>query len=136
MRLGDAQQREFVAIVASGIFDAAWYHAAYPDVRDAGVDPLRHFVLFGWHEGRDPGPLFSVNHYLAQAPDVAAAIVNPLVHYLECGWREGRWPRADFDPAAYVARYGLGGDVCPLVHEAAQRYGAQCTPAAGAAIDG
>ena len=30
----------------------AWYYRAYPDVRDAGVEPLTHFLLHGRAEGR------------------------------------------------------------------------------------
>ncbi|NBC36894.1 hypothetical protein GTZ99_10025 [Novosphingobium sp. FSY-8] len=35
-----------------GLFDAAAYLQAYPDVAASGMDPLRHFVLHGLNEGR------------------------------------------------------------------------------------
>jgi hypothetical protein len=115
------EQSDLIEIAGSGVFDEAWYCDAYPDVAACPLDPLVHFIRYGWREARDPGPLFSVQHYLAVHPDVAAAGANPLAHYLACGWREGRSPRPGFDARAYVARVGLPDDVCPLVHEAAQR---------------
>ena len=38
----------------SGIFDAEWYLRCYEDVAKAGVDPLRHYVMYGTKEGRAP----------------------------------------------------------------------------------
>ena len=79
----------------SSLFDAQWYLARYPDVSSSGMDPLRHYLEFGWREGRDPGPRFSTKGYLKANKDVAARGVNPLLHYLEYGQAEGRSaPRA------------------------------------------
>lgn len=39
-------------LAASGRFDAEEYLERYPDVRDAGFDPIQHFVLHGIYEGR------------------------------------------------------------------------------------
>ncbi len=114
-------RRHVIEISQSGVFDAEWYRATYPDVRAAGVDPLEHFVVFGWREGRDPSPLFSVSYYLEKNPDVAAADFNPLTHYLLWGWREGRWPRPGFDQTAYLEGHVMTNGVPPLVHEAARR---------------
>lgn len=36
------------------LFDAAWYLSAYPDVANAGLNPLVHFLKFGQMEGRLP----------------------------------------------------------------------------------
>lgn len=72
------------------LFDADYYLTSNPDVRDQGVDPLKHYMLHGWREGRNPSALFSTSKYLFDHPDVDAARVNPLVHYLKCGQLEGR----------------------------------------------
>lgn len=74
----------------SGLFDADWYLAKYPDVMAAGVDPALHFLKWGLRDLRDPGPGFSTAHYLRLYPDVQAAGLNPLVHYLTAGWEERR----------------------------------------------
>jgi hypothetical protein len=70
------------------VFDSQYYLERNPDVAAAGVDPLEHFLRYGWREGRDPHPLFQVQYYLASNPDVAAEGVNPLIHYLTTGWRD------------------------------------------------
>jgi hypothetical protein len=77
-----------------GEFDRDHYLAAYPDVGEAGVDPLEHYFQDGWREGRDPSTDFSTSYYLSANPDVAAAPVNPFAHYVLNGRREGRLPRA------------------------------------------
>jgi len=76
----------------SGYFDSFWYEQNNPDVSARGVDPLRHYLLYGGFEGRSPGPNFDSLGYLESNPDVRAAGVNPLVHYLKYGWAEGRSP--------------------------------------------
>lgn len=35
-----------------GLFDAALYRQRYPDVARTGMDPVRHYVLYGLEEGR------------------------------------------------------------------------------------
>jgi len=81
-------QRDMLA--RSGLFDARWYLAHYPDVQKAGQDPILHFLTQGAGEWRDPGPHFSTAHYMRTYPDIAENGLNPLVHYLQSGWREGR----------------------------------------------
>jgi hypothetical protein len=87
----------------SRVFDAPYYLATNPDVAQAGVIPLAHYMEFGWKEFRDPSPWFSVSWYLRTYPDVAAAGVEPLRHYLSAGAAEGRSPIANFDTIYYSA---------------------------------
>jgi mannosyltransferase OCH1-like enzyme len=79
-------------IVHSRLFDRDWYLDRYPDVRQAGVDPVLHYLNYGASEGRDPDPLFDSNWYLSQYADVAESGMNPLIHYLRYGKYEGRQP--------------------------------------------
>ncbi len=72
------------------LFDTKYYLTQNPDVRAAGVDPLKHYEQYGWHEGRNPSLLFSSYKYLAANLDVTAAMLNPLYHYLTYGQNEGR----------------------------------------------
>jgi hypothetical protein len=76
-------------------FDARFYLASHPDVAEAGIDPIEHFLTAGWREGRDPSRAFSVREYLDANPDVAVAGMNPFVHYLRAGRGEGRKARQD-----------------------------------------
>lgn len=77
----------------SGLFDAAWYGARYPDVAGTGLDPVDHYLRVGVRLGRDPSAKFSTSWYLESNPDVARSGANPLVHYLNFGKDEGRLPK-------------------------------------------
>ena len=97
-------------------FDAAYYSAKNPDVERSGVDPLSHFMDFGWKEGRDPANWFSTQYYLKSNPDIARSKVNPFLHYLMFGKDQGRIPIFDaslsdevvaqaFDASYYLSQY-------------------------------
>jgi hypothetical protein len=100
-------------------FDREFYLNQYPDVAEAGADPLRHYLTRGRSEGRAPSRIALINvarqrklrgknflarakarvllgfdreFYLNQYPDVAAAGIDPLQHYLNRGRSEGRAP--------------------------------------------
>ncbi len=87
------------------LFDAEWYLQQNPDVAEAGIDPLEHYMVTGWREGRDPHPMFDTSFYLEKNPDVAASGENPLVQYYLFGWKEGRQPHPTFDPIRHSERY-------------------------------
>jgi hypothetical protein len=78
-----------VATVAAA-FDADFYRARNPDIEEAGLDPLQHFLTAGWREGRDPTPDFSVRAYLDANEDIALLGLNPFLHWLTHGRDEGR----------------------------------------------
>lgn len=80
-------------------FDPSFYLSRNPDVQHAGIDPLIHYTLYGWREGRDPNPEFSTRFYLNDHPDVAAAGVNPFWHYIVAGKAEGPVWGAPPEPA-------------------------------------
>lgn len=84
----------------SGFFDSAYYLLAYPDVRDSGIDPLKHYILYGGHQGRNPSPLFHSTYYLDSNADVRISGVNPLLHYVRTGRNENRKPTPVFRPPA------------------------------------
>ncbi|RKP50856.1 glycosyltransferase family 61 protein [Trinickia fusca] len=98
------------------IVDRDYYLARYPDVAATGIDPVEHYLLFGFREGRSANRAagriraltrkilhvciarligFDPAFYLAQYPDVALAGVNPLGHYLGYGILEGRFRNAN-----------------------------------------
>ncbi|WP_156940924.1 hypothetical protein [Halomonas halodenitrificans] len=86
-------QRHAKLVQESDLFDAEWYLAAYPDVRQAeqySKAPHEHYLRHGGFEGRNPCPEFDSAYYLKTYPDVAEAGTNPLVHYLLHGRNEGR----------------------------------------------
>lgn len=81
---------ELDLVRSSLLFDRDWYLESYPDVAEAGIDPLRHYMTVGWREGRDPGPFFSTLAYLRAHADVRRSAGNPLLHFVEFGQHEGR----------------------------------------------
>ena len=87
---GEPSPAVVAAISGSDLFDPAWYAAQVPGLAHSGIDPARHYALFGPLLGIDPGSDFDAAWYLDNNPDVAAAGVNPLGHYELYGRGEGR----------------------------------------------
>ena len=84
--------------------DEAWYLARYPDIATARIDPVSHYLQFGWREGRDPRRDFSTRGYLVAHEEVARARQNPFVHYLRHGGPKG--PPGDVAPTSWHSRWG------------------------------
>lgn len=105
-------------ITSAGFFDAHWYLGQNPDVVQANINPLQHYVRYGAAEGRRPCPNFDPQWYLQQNPDVARAGVEPLSHYLTHGWREGRDPTPLFRSAWYLQKNPdvAAAGIEPLTH--------------------
>jgi HAD superfamily hydrolase (TIGR01549 family) len=100
---------DYWIIKRSSSFDPAYYLFTYSDCRRADVDPLLHFVKFGWKERRNPSPNFDTSYYLNANPDVLQSGINPLIHYIRYGRKEGRLPSPDHSPAALpMGRRGRG----------------------------
>lgn len=62
-------------------FDSEFYLKSYPDVAAAGVDPLAHYIEFGWREMRAPFSNFDVKGYVETHMNGDQSIC-PLVHYV------------------------------------------------------
>lgn len=117
---------DYIIIKRKKCFDPAHYLLRYPDCRMADIDPLWHFVRYGWREGRNPSPNFDTDYYLKANPDVRQSGRNPFVHYLRYGQKEGRLPRPSASLFAGMNRargqslgprralYNLGVKVCRL----------------------
>ena len=85
------KQRKQIAILErSPYFDPNWYLEKYQDVKNSGMKPSKHFLIFGAQELRDPGPDFNTSYYLWNNEDVLMASFNPLIHYILHGEQEGR----------------------------------------------
>jgi hypothetical protein len=85
-RLVDAKARaltlDYRVVAGSALFDSEWYLRTYPDVVDAGMDAVEHYLRFGAAEGRLPGPHFRSNKHDGEDPTRATAGSNALVVYL------------------------------------------------------
>lgn len=86
-------RKEAQLIRKSGYFDPFWYLEHNPDVKESKIEPLRHFLLYGGFEGRDPSDKFSSGWYLGVYDDVRRSGMNPLVHYIKYGISEKRSPK-------------------------------------------
>jgi len=113
------------------LFDGRYYLHQNSSVKEAGLNPLVHFVLVGAFEGRWFHPLFHPQCYLEdlgikllpkidistsdeplkQLYQVAqkevwtpagSQVMNPLLHYLEYGGKENRNPHPIFSTQYYL----------------------------------
>jgi len=64
------------------LFDETFYLSKYPDVKDAKIEPLLHYLKHGSKEGRLPHPLFDPNYYRKKNLNNNFDI-EPLIHYSE-----------------------------------------------------
>lgn len=92
VELTPEEREQRTRAMLKGHFDAEFYLESYADVREAGVDPLDHYINYGWRESRDPSPLFDTAYYLVQVPDLLETGECPLVHYVNTGRAEGVRP--------------------------------------------
>lgn len=83
-------RRQYTTIKKSGVFDERYYLFTYPDVLALGHGALKHYLLYGAKEGRDPAPWFHTQAYLRANPDVQRSGLNPLYHYVRYGCGEQR----------------------------------------------
>jgi GT2 family glycosyltransferase len=100
------------------LFDADFYLSRNRDVAENGVDPLAHYLQFGWRERRSPHPLFDSQWYVSNYPEAAEADIDPLSHFIERGLQKGYDPHWCFDTDFYLSRIpgGAGPIGNPLAH--------------------
>lgn len=111
-------------IMASGLFDYAFYLGQDTSGTLPHIHPLVHFLDFGAMEGRNPHPLFDTSYYLAATPKAAESGMNPLVHFLKFGASNLCAPHPMFRTAYYMEQNPSvkSSGLNPLVHYL--RYGA------------
>jgi serralysin len=106
-------------------FSTADYLEANPDVAEAKINPLVHFLRSGRAEGRlATGPLHilrgpggvDAQWYSARYPDIGS--FDAAWHYHNVGWREGRDPNRQFSTTWYLANnLDVASAKCdPLLH--------------------
>jgi lipopolysaccharide biosynthesis protein/predicted O-methyltransferase YrrM len=83
---------KIIIIRQSTLFDKKYYLQKNPDVKLSGISAVKHYLLYGGFEGRNPSEKFDSASYLAENPDIKENGINPLVHYLKFGIKEGRPP--------------------------------------------
>ncbi|MGI0084695.1 MAG: rhamnan synthesis F family protein, partial [Nitrososphaerales archaeon] len=81
-------------------FDSQYYLLHNPDVANAQMDPVKHFIEGGWIESRNPRADFNTRYYYFENKDVIPCGVNPFRHYIKTGRDEGRaaYNRSGYEP--------------------------------------
>ena len=87
----DKTSRDYKLLDASDLFDKKWYVDTYLNGED--IDPVAHYLCFGWHNGCNPSKDFDTEFYLKKYKDIAKSGQNPLLHYIKHGKEEGRLPK-------------------------------------------
>jgi glycosyltransferase involved in cell wall biosynthesis len=94
--------REYLALRRSPYFDRERYLRENPDVAEAGMDPVLHYVEHGARANLDPGPSFSTARYRTAHPELTESGVNPLYHFIRERRRSGTAPDRDA-PVSFAA---------------------------------
>lgn len=121
--IGTTSSFQDVLVSMDAEFDGEFYLAQNPDVRQAGVRPDVHYLLYGWKENRNPSPFFDAPFYQNRHRDLTNAEF-PLAHHF-CN-RQGGAARANpvsgkywFIPTAPETE--AWGDVSPAMRDASTR---------------
>jgi Glycosyl transferase family 2 len=109
-----AQQERLLA--KSGLIDNEWYSRQYPDILSTDFEPLLHFCIHGWKEGRRPNFYFDPAWYSQHYPDLSTEGNNPLFDYLTRGEEAEAWPSPHFNTPWYRKTHGLSQNQSPLTH--------------------
>lgn len=64
-------------------FDEDFYLKEYPDVKQSGMKPLKHYFLYGAYEGRNPNSNFNTLDYISNHPDIIITGENALLHAIK-----------------------------------------------------
>lgn len=110
--------RQALRIAELGLFDEAWYLSSYPDIRDAGFEPLAHYVNLGDAEGRRPNAYFDPALYRSRFSKEKLKSVCALYHYAVMGEALGLHASGAFSAQRYlISNPALQGFVDhPLTH--------------------
>lgn len=82
--------KEVADISQSGLFDASYYLAMYPDLDIKPDEAVRHYCEKGWREGLNPSDDFDSKAYLKAYNDIRNANLNPFWHFVVAGASELR----------------------------------------------
>jgi hypothetical protein len=78
------------------LFDSGWYLDRNPDVAEAGMNPLHHYLYHGTGEGRAPNRIFNLawyrDNFLDPPFQKRPSGREPLSHYVYLGAARGRTP--------------------------------------------
>jgi hypothetical protein len=62
-------------------FDEDFYLLQVPSLKEAKMNPLKHYILYGTYEGIDPNSEFSNDTYILENLELLLSAKNPLIHF-------------------------------------------------------
>ena len=85
-------QRDYRLIKESGLFDRDYYLRVNPDVAKLRIDPIRHYLMHGAAEGRNPSADFNTRDYIRSHPELLtdSSGLNPLIHLISARGANGQ----------------------------------------------
>jgi len=105
--------RGYKAIKKNNLLDLRYYSKNNPNVINLSMDPILHYIYYGFNEGKKPYSTFNGKKYLKTHKDVKNSKLNPLVHYSLYGIKEGRktekYPKVNKKRILYVLHSSGGG---------------------------
>ena len=84
------------AIKRLKLFDEEYYLNQNKNVLISGMNPLIHYMYYGYRENKSPSENFDGEYYLNLYGDVKTCGMNPLVHYSLYGINEDKKINKDF----------------------------------------
>lgn len=87
----------YYIIKKNNLFDEEYYLKKYKKVKKSKMNPLLHYLFFGFSEGKKPNPYFDSIFYINKYSDAKQSSLNPLVHYSLYGLKEDRKINIDFN---------------------------------------
>jgi GT2 family glycosyltransferase len=99
------------------LFDRSYYLDMNPDVASGNIKPLKHYVIWGDREGRQPMPFFDPVYYRSNMPGLPR-YVNTLLHYHYIGRHLRVSASPWFDTEFYLSQNKdvLRSGINPLYH--------------------
>jgi len=88
--------KEYQAIKNLKLFDEKYYLNKYNNVLISGMNPLIHYMYYGYKENKFPNETFQGGYYLNKYKNVKASGMNPFVHYCLYGINENKKINKDF----------------------------------------
>ncbi len=82
-------KKAYKEILSENLFDKDFYIKKYFQKEELNMDPLIHYLFFGYKEHKVPNLDFDGDIYLDNYPEVKKLDMNPLVHYVIFGKNEG-----------------------------------------------
>lgn len=116
---GQRELNAYLDILASGLFDAAWYRARYGAEIPATTPPLLHYIRTGEGAGWRPNLLFDPAAYGRNAGTAGRG--GALMHFIRMAKVTGAEPSPHFDPDWYRRQSGGLRGAEALAHYLANR---------------